>query len=321
MTPLEKDAVLYAKTGKLEKLRACLDGGVSPSAADDSRVSLLVHAASRGHLAVVEELLRRGADANFISGWNDGTALYHAKLAGHTAVAQLLQRHTSVPARVSDNPHSPGVQRVPCLVPPGYDIDAILGVDLLSIEGSFAAVAKIYEALEALPPGVHHFRPDSALFPIEVAVRDLCRFDVSMGNGFACSLGYSGGIQIFYRALRAVRMIGHQKARALLEAVRDVLVANGAREPSFFPDDLYERCDVDWDVELEDLPGFDKQVEAASRGLDDQWLDISHCYGNRYARVSVEDPSLQYGVCEFLTANKGLLLNRRPANFQKGKEG
>ena len=46
MTPLEKDAVLHAKTGKLEKLRACLDAGISPNFFEpENRVSLLMFAA------------------------------------------------------------------------------------------------------------------------------------------------------------------------------------------------------------------------------------------------------------------------------------
>jgi hypothetical protein len=92
MTPSEKDAVLYAKTGKLEKLTACLDAGVSPNTTDESRASLLMHAASRGHFPVVAELLRRGADANFV-GFDDSTALFQARQAGHAKIVELLKSH------------------------------------------------------------------------------------------------------------------------------------------------------------------------------------------------------------------------------------
>ena len=95
MSPLEKDAILYAKTGKLEKFKSCLDAGVPASFVDDGKQSLLMHAASRNHLPVVEELLRRGADANFVGRYDNSTALFQAREAGHAELAALLEAHTS----------------------------------------------------------------------------------------------------------------------------------------------------------------------------------------------------------------------------------
>src|SRR5262245_19221413 len=95
MTAVEQDAVLYAKTGKLEKLKACLDAGVSPGLTDPHGSSLLMHAAFRGHLPVVEELIGRGADANYV-GTEDSTALFQARQAGHGAIVKLLDPHTRV---------------------------------------------------------------------------------------------------------------------------------------------------------------------------------------------------------------------------------
>lgn len=141
-------------------------------------------------------------------------------------------------------------------------------------------------------------------------VRDILRFDVSMGNGFAASLGYSGGFQIFFRALRAARVIGHKKALALLEAVREVMLAHGARSPSRFPDDLYEPCDVDWDDEIPDMKALD-QVTDLTRHLDNQWFDISHCYAGRYSEYAPDDPSLEQGLCQYLNANRKLLRSRK----------
>lgn len=37
MSPLEKDAILYVETGKLKKLKACLETGVSPDTAGNGR--------------------------------------------------------------------------------------------------------------------------------------------------------------------------------------------------------------------------------------------------------------------------------------------
>ena len=96
MTPLEKDALLYAKTDKTEKLTNCLNAGASPGLADERGDSLLMHAAWRGHLPVVRELLRRGADANRI-GSEKSNALSLARRADHMEVAGLLHEHTSLP--------------------------------------------------------------------------------------------------------------------------------------------------------------------------------------------------------------------------------
>lgn len=104
MKPLEKDAILYARTGKLEKLKACLDAGVPANFADDGKQSLLMHAAARNHLPVVEELLHRGADANFVGRYDNSTALFQAKEAGHAEIAALLETHTSQRKRYNIEP-------------------------------------------------------------------------------------------------------------------------------------------------------------------------------------------------------------------------
>jgi hypothetical protein len=94
MTPEEQDAILYAKTGKLEELRSCLDTGVCPKTVDKYGESLLMYATRRGHLPVVEELLKRGVDANYVN--SDGvTALFQAKQAGQTKIIELLRDHTT----------------------------------------------------------------------------------------------------------------------------------------------------------------------------------------------------------------------------------
>jgi hypothetical protein len=205
--------------------------------------------------------------------------------------------------------------RIPCPIPPQYDIDTLLNVDLTAPHVAFEVMNKIYEAIEKLPRGNYSFRPDSALLMPEVVVRDLCNFDMSMGNGFYACLGYGGGFTCFFRALRALRIIQHKKGSALAEAVRDVMVANGAREPSSFDDDNHEGTDVDWDEELKDMGGFFDQIEKPIRHLDnvnDGWHDISHAYWDRCNRVLVpEDPPLHYAVCKYLDANRDLLRCRK----------
>ena len=56
---------------------------------------LLRMAAARGHVEVVEELLRRGADPE-LSSSEGRTALYWAKKQGHEAIARRLIRHGDV---------------------------------------------------------------------------------------------------------------------------------------------------------------------------------------------------------------------------------
>jgi hypothetical protein len=226
-------------------------------------------------------------------------------------MVELLKKHMQERAPAPAARSVPS--RIPCLLPPQYNIDAILDVDLTGEKIAFDALEKFWEAIDELPPGVH-YRPDTALLWPELMVRDLCRFDVSMGNGFAASLSYGGGFQIFFRALRALRVIKHRRALALVEAVRDVMVANGAREPSRFPDDLYEGCDVDWEEEVPDMRELDRNLESMTKtkALDDQWFDISHNYGD-YTHFAPEDPSLHQGICQYLSANRELLRCRKVA--------
>ena len=173
----------------------------------------------------------------------------------------------------------------------------------------------LYEAIETIPPG-YGFRPDSALLTPEVVVRDLENFNMSMGNGFHACLGYGGGFTMFFRALRAVRIIQHKKGIALAEAVRDVMVANGAREPSIIADDNHEGTDVDWDKEL-DMAEFFNRIEKPILHLDEVdegWHDIVHSYWNRRNRVLVPGRSaiglcrLQISGCQpgFTTLQKGI---------------
>jgi len=122
---------------------------------------------------------------------------------------------------------------------------------------------------------------------------------------------------MFFRALRAVRIIQHKKGIALAEAVRDVMVAHGAREPSVIADDNHEGTDVDWDKEL-DIAEFFNRIEKPISHLDevnDGWHDIVHSYWGRRNKVLVpEDPPLDYAVCKYLDANRDLLRCRKASH-------
>ena len=285
--PDERDAILYAKTGKLEKLKACLDFGISPNTTDENKASLLMWAAARGHFPVVEELISRGADTNFV-GQEHSTALDQAQQQGHTQIVEFLKPLT--------NQKGNNTYRPPCLTPPQYDIDELLDTDLTAPRVAFKVIDHVYTAIETNLHG-GAFRLDSDLSTPEVVVRDIHNFNMALNSGFRSCLGYGGGFQIFFRGLRAVRLIGHKKAIAIAEAVSDVLKANGAREPSLFPEDLRGDCDVDWELEVKDMPALFDQIDKLTRHLDDEWTDIHEL--------------LYYATCMYLDANRELLRSRK----------
>lgn len=85
----ENHAIVFAKTGKIERLLECLESGVSPNLP-----GLLHCAAERGRLEIVQLLLTRGADPNEKD--EDGaTPLYYARMHGRTEVIRVLEPITS----------------------------------------------------------------------------------------------------------------------------------------------------------------------------------------------------------------------------------
>jgi hypothetical protein len=205
------------------------------------------------------------------------------------------------------------LQRTPSFIPPFYDIDVLLDCGYSGLQAADNILNAICGAIEKRPPGgVLYFRPDSALLTAEVVVRDLYNFNMTMNSGFLASLGYGGGFTCFFRALRALRIIRHEKGLALAETVRNAMVANGAREPLRFDDDIREGADVDWDTELEGKwePFWDA-IEKAVKPLDDGWFSISHCYTSSHPQFDFDDPPLFYTVCAYLDANRDLLRSRK----------
>src|SRR5437016_1828474 len=99
MTPIEKDALLYAKTGKSEKLAERLGRGISPNFED-----LLFYAAKNGHLQAVELLLGKGADPNGANQRDTAGSgpLYYAAGAGHLQVVEKLLAAGADPGAKND---------------------------------------------------------------------------------------------------------------------------------------------------------------------------------------------------------------------------
>jgi len=209
----------------------------------------------------------------------------------------------------------PGLSRVPCPTPPSYDIDDLLRADWTHGETAQDLVEKVYEALEDVGPGeAFYYRPDSILFPPEIVVRDMTNFNMSMLSGFESSLGYGGGFTVFFRALRALRELQHEKGLALAERVREVMVANGAREPVRFEDDVREGTDAndDWDRLYDEVPDFLDRVGRETRPLDSAWWDLCGPAGED-GREDPNHPSLHYAICACLESQRELLRGRRAA--------
>lgn len=94
LSDLEKDTLLYAKTGKADKLAECLAKGASPNQAE-----LLFYAAKRGHAEVVDLLLTHGADPNAKNQKNDCNLgpLHYAADSGHLRIVKMLLAHGADP--------------------------------------------------------------------------------------------------------------------------------------------------------------------------------------------------------------------------------
>lgn len=205
----------------------------------------------------------------------------------------------------------------PYRTPPEYDIDELLSQDFMAppANGQNAAyeiLEKIFEALEKLPKGVYGYRPESSLLPPELVVLDLWRFQLSMGSGIGSSLTYGGGFGIFFRALRALRVLKHKKALALAEAFRDAMVTAGISEPLRYPDaNIYGDFDVDWESELDQAPDFWENIEPAEKPFDQGWSELTHNYWSKNKAVDPENLSLFCSLCVYLKANQSLLQTRK----------
>jgi hypothetical protein len=189
-----------------------------------------------------------------------------------------------------------------------YDLRTLLVRDLLLPHVASKAADAVCALLETVPQSdvVTYYRPDSQLLPPELYARDLLQFEVTMGNGWAVSLGYSSGIILFYRALRALRAIQHRRGLAMAESVADFLRQHGIAELHTFPDDYCFGVCAEWD--LAELNRYDWELEqklSAFTGpkgvdLDSDWWDVGRSYFGRRTRVDEQDPPLEYSICRYL---------------------
>ena len=80
----------YAKEGNVDKLREILASGIDPNVVDVSGFTSLGWASCAGHLECIKELVRSGADVNFL--YNGYTALFWATQCGHVECIDELVR-------------------------------------------------------------------------------------------------------------------------------------------------------------------------------------------------------------------------------------
>ena len=201
-------------------------------------------------------------------------------------------------------------KRRPILSPPQYDIDELLDVDRAAPTAAHEITFKLYDILEEAPtsPITEFYRPDSSLLEPEVTFLDYMHFNISMGNGFGCSIE-DWGLQTFYRGIRSLRAMKHAHALKLAESVRDVLVAEGIAELTEFPDDRYYGWCENWDIKsFEKIPDLSPRLFRRFKEIDKEWWSI---WGGRNDSISADDPPLDYAVTEYLNANRAILRLRK----------
>lgn len=99
---IELDAVIFARTGQLEKLKRCLSNGVSPNFK-----GLLYNAIAAGNAPAVELLLSSGADVQQPVDGAGNTYLHETVLHNQPAIAQLLLAKGADPNRETKNGQTP----------------------------------------------------------------------------------------------------------------------------------------------------------------------------------------------------------------------
>ena len=90
--PLTTTTAMYnaAKKGDAARVRKLLARGDSPDARSQVHDSPLALAARGGHVAVIEELVRAGADVDRAAGWVRMTPLMRSAEAGHLEAVRML---------------------------------------------------------------------------------------------------------------------------------------------------------------------------------------------------------------------------------------
>ncbi len=79
----------FAAKGELARVEELLERGVPIDASDKFDRTALAHAATKGHLSMVDFLLRNGADPN--AGKDSRRPIFYAASFGHTDIVKRLQ--------------------------------------------------------------------------------------------------------------------------------------------------------------------------------------------------------------------------------------
>ncbi len=203
----ENHAIVYAKTGKVEKLLECLENGVSPNL-----VGLLHCAAERGKLEVVKLLLARGADPNQKDeDW--ATPLFYARQKGQAEVERLLEPLTSQ-----------------CI---GYSVDKILRIE------------DVVEAYFTLWDGIRHDYA-RGLSPAELRVLSLRSFlEHGALNGID-DMVWQGGFWSVGRAIELLEAIREPALAADLREAEAIIRDQAARS-GYDLDSEYEQAQGVWE--------------------------------------------------------------------------
>ena len=82
-----------AKEGKIAEAKSLLENNTDPNTADQKGYTALNWAAYKGHLAIVEALVSRGADVNRNSNERRYTPLMNAAAIGNKQITSYLLRH------------------------------------------------------------------------------------------------------------------------------------------------------------------------------------------------------------------------------------
>ncbi|GEM_PF-3418598 len=195
MKPIQKDFLLYARTGKIPQLLQCLENGAEINFQDTDGSTALMHAAYMGRTESVRVLLARGADPN-LKDKSGEIALNHARVCKRQEIVKLLEPVTDA--------HSIR-----------YDIDRILA------EGDSERV--FHSFINALRSEKHR-----SLNEPELTLSALNAFMIfACANGFEDQL-WQGGFDSIIRSQELMEKFGEAKIAAKIkEAV--LLIREQAR--------------------------------------------------------------------------------------------
>jgi hypothetical protein len=200
----------------------------------------------------------------------------------------------------------------PYTQPLTYDLRSLLVNASATNEDPFTTCHAFWTITDPVPvqnDDTYYYRPDSTLLLPELLARDLIRFAVTTGNGFSVALGYGGGITLFFRALKALRIIKNPpipEALVLAEQVADFLIKRGIGPIEKFSDNPNtDICDF-YSIEMLQLYDYDMECEleeyCESRNVNSRWYAL--WYGQS---------SCDAAICQYLMDNVDLIERTRLA--------